>query len=87
MEIGPGLWATAREISSTVCGVNTLRILTGYSAVTSFTAIVESVRVVRRTSGVLYNPIRLTATEKTKSAAATTETKRSSRRARGHRFA
>ena len=83
MEIGPGLSATAREISSTVCGVNTLRMLTGYSAVTSFTVIVESVRVARRISGALYNPIRLTAPEKTKSAAMTSVTTRSTRRARG----
>jgi len=86
MEIGPGLSATAREISSTVCGVTTLRMLTGYSAVTSVTATVESECAGRRTSGASYNPIALTAAEKISSAATKMSATRSARRARGQRL-
>src|SRR6476659_6553627 len=85
MEIGPGLSATAREISSTVCGVATFRMLTGYSAVTSVTATVESVRVGSRTSGASYKPIRLTPAENIRSTVTTMPATRSTRRMRDRR--
>src|SRR4051812_10926042 len=58
---------------------------TEYSAVTSCTAIVESVRLVRRTSGASCTPMRLTAAEKTRSAAMSMSVNLRARRRRERR--
>ena len=60
MVTGPGVAATARAISSTVWGVTTRPMVTGYNPVTSVTRTPLSGSAVTGTAGARQKPIRLT---------------------------